>query len=96
MGQALFDNETFDGWADLFTTNVTPVFFMTMAFLGLLQKASNGPQQQSACVINIGSISGLMKLSQNHVEPLSLHRTSLAIEFATSLLIIPPKLPYTT
>ena len=39
-----------------------------MAFLGLLDKGSNDNPEHTSCVINITSVSGIMKLSQNHVR----------------------------
>ena len=59
----MFGAETFDDWADVWQTNVSSVFFVTMAFLGLLTKSESG-----GSVVNIGSISGVMKLSQEHVR----------------------------
>ncbi|KAL8636254.1 MAG: hypothetical protein Q9228_006335 [Teloschistes exilis] len=64
----LFDNETaqFDDWADIYKTNVPQLYFMTSAFLPLLQKASELTPSFSAAVINITSISGIVLKSQNH------------------------------
>ncbi|KAI4253723.1 MAG: hypothetical protein LQ352_003521 [Teloschistes flavicans] len=64
----LFDNETaqFDDWADIYKTNVPQLYFMTTAFLPLLQKASELTPSFSAGVINITSISGIVLKSQNH------------------------------
>ncbi|KZV86064.1 short-chain dehydrogenase [Exidia glandulosa HHB12029] len=68
LGPALFENETFEQWAQLFTVNVSSAFFVTTAFLALLDKGSDDGVSSgySSVVINISSISGLMKLSQNH------------------------------
>ena len=64
----LFDdeNETFDMWTDTYRTNVAQLYFMTTAFLPLLQKASEHQKGYSGTVVNIGSISGIVKTSQHH------------------------------
>jgi len=64
----LFDDkdETFEMWADTFKTNVAQLFFMTSAFLPLLQKATEHQHGYSGTVINISSISGIVKTSQHH------------------------------
>jgi NAD(P)-dependent dehydrogenase (short-subunit alcohol dehydrogenase family) len=68
MKKNLFDNEasTFDDWVDTYRTNVAQIFFMTTAFLPLLQKATETQHGYSGTVINISSISGLVKTSQHH------------------------------
>jgi NAD(P)-dependent dehydrogenase (short-subunit alcohol dehydrogenase family) len=68
MGMALF-NEDITAWGDLFKINVSSIFFVTTAFLGLLERGSKdfGPKFQSS-VINVTSISGLIKLAQDHVR----------------------------
>lgn len=66
LGDALFDAESFEGWADLYKVNVSSVFFATLGFLGLLEKATKSATGCTASVINVGSISGVLKLSQNH------------------------------
>ncbi|POS82848.1 NAD(P)-binding protein [Erysiphe pulchra] len=68
MRKNLFDKDgsTFDDWCDTYRTNVPQLFFMTMAFLPLLQKATDCHQGYSGTVINITSISGIIKKSQHH------------------------------
>ncbi|KAG6833435.1 hypothetical protein H0H87_006801 [Tephrocybe sp. NHM501043] len=66
LGAALFENESFDGWADLYKINTFAVFFVTTAFLGLLDKGSNDVKGYSSVVINITSISGVIKVAQDH------------------------------
>lgn len=66
LGQALFDNESFDTWADLYKINTFSIFFVTNAFLGLLDKGSRGIEGYTSSVINITSISGITKLAQRH------------------------------
>jgi NAD(P)-dependent dehydrogenase (short-subunit alcohol dehydrogenase family) len=68
MSKNLFDdeNETFDMWTDTYRTNVPQLFFMTTAFLPLLQNAHKHNDNFSGTVINISSISGIVKMSQHH------------------------------
>jgi NAD(P)-dependent dehydrogenase (short-subunit alcohol dehydrogenase family) len=67
LGQALFNNETPQQWADLYAINTFSIFFVTTAFLGLLDKGSHDSEGFSSSVINITSISGIIKLAQEHV-----------------------------
>ena len=48
-------------WADTFQTNITAQFFTTMAFLPLLEKGRNVSPGYTSSVVNIASISGVMK-----------------------------------
>ncbi|KAI1734996.1 NAD(P)-binding protein [Xylaria scruposa] len=64
----LFDASTFEDWTDVFRTNVSQLFFTTTAFLPLLQKASENSPGWSSAVINVTSISGLVKSSQHHFQ----------------------------
>lgn len=68
LKQNLFDadNATFEDWEATYRTNVPQIYFMTTAFLPLLQKATEHQHGFSGCVINIGSISGLVQKAQNH------------------------------
>lgn len=68
LKEALFDNEsaTFADWDDVYRTNVSQIFFMTAAFLPLLDAASNKTKGWSSTVLNITSISGMVKTSQHH------------------------------
>ncbi|KAF8236346.1 NAD(P)-binding protein [Tricholoma matsutake] len=66
LGQALFNNETPQQWADLYAINTFSIFFVTTAFLGLLDKGSSDVERFSSSVINVTSISGIIKLSQEH------------------------------
>jgi NAD(P)-dependent dehydrogenase (short-subunit alcohol dehydrogenase family) len=63
LKQALWNNEDFDGWKDVFETNVASVYFVTIYFLPLLQ---HRPSQYKPSVVCIASMSGLTKDSQNH------------------------------
>jgi len=88
LGLALFNNESNKDWADHYSINTFPIFFVTTAFLGLLAKGSADTANYTSCVINTTSISGLMKLAQNHfaynsAKAAASHLTKmLATEFA--------------
>ncbi|KAI0522058.1 hypothetical protein F5B22DRAFT_634012 [Xylaria bambusicola] len=66
----LFDAEvsTFEDWTSVYQTNVSQLFFMTTALLPLLAKASESERGWSSTVLNITSISGLVKSSQHHFQ----------------------------
>ncbi|KAI1804005.1 NAD(P)-binding protein [Daldinia bambusicola] len=68
MKKNLFDAEqsTMEDWTDVYRTNVAQIFFATTAFLPLLQKSSQKHPGWSGTVINISSISGLVKTAQHH------------------------------
>ncbi|KAJ3554395.1 hypothetical protein NM688_g3133 [Phlebia brevispora] len=66
LGRALFENESFEEWGNIYKINSASIFFVTTAFLGLLAKGSEDKAGYTSCVVNISSISGLMKLAQNH------------------------------
>jgi len=68
MSQNMFHNKdaTFEDWVDVYRINVPQIYFMTMAFLPLLQKASEEQPGYSGCVINMCSISGIVKTMQHH------------------------------
>ncbi|KAI4155127.1 MAG: hypothetical protein LQ340_001201 [Diploschistes diacapsis] len=68
MKKNLFDNKdaTFEDWVDSYRTNVPSIFFLTTAFLPLLQKSTEHQHGYSGTVINIASISGMAKTAQHH------------------------------
>ncbi|KAK8023266.1 gluconate 5-dehydrogenase [Apiospora marii] len=68
MKRNLFDTEnaTFEDWRESYNTNVASLYFTTAAFLPLLQKSSEKHPGWSGTVINISSISGLIKTAQHH------------------------------
>ncbi|KAJ9474688.1 hypothetical protein PHBOTO_004564 [Pseudozyma hubeiensis] len=57
-------NESFSDWDTLFRINTSSIFFSTFTFLPLLSSSSS-PSFPSS-IINITSISGIVKVSQNH------------------------------
>jgi len=70
MKKNMFENEeaTFKDWDDVYRTNVSQIYFMTTAFLPLLQKATEHQHGYSSTVINICSISGQVKTMQHHPQ----------------------------
>lgn len=71
LGLGLF-NESIQGWSDLYTINTSSIFFVTTAFLGLLAKGSEDVEGYWSSVIVITSVSGVVKVAQNHVGFLKL------------------------
>jgi NAD(P)-dependent dehydrogenase (short-subunit alcohol dehydrogenase family) len=68
MKQNLFDTSkaTAKDWTDTYTTDVVSLYFTTAAFLPLLQRSSERHPHWSGTVLNITSISGLIKGAQHH------------------------------
>jgi len=60
------DVNTFEDWNNTYNTNVTGYYFMTTAFLPLLAQSTERHQGWSGTVINITSISGMVKTAQHH------------------------------
>ncbi|KIW14847.1 hypothetical protein PV08_07632 [Exophiala spinifera] len=84
MSANLFDDpdETFEMWTDTYRTNVPQQFFMTTAFLPLLNAAHRHHDNFSGVVINNSSISGIVKTSQHHYaynasKAASIHLTTM-------------------
>jgi NAD(P)-dependent dehydrogenase (short-subunit alcohol dehydrogenase family) len=67
LRKSLFDNEnsTFEDWAT-YRTNVCQLYFLTTAFLPLLLKGTEKEYGWSSTVINTSSISGIVKVAQDH------------------------------
>ncbi|KAJ7773844.1 hypothetical protein B0H16DRAFT_1763330 [Mycena metata] len=92
MKANLFDTEksTFQDWGDVYQTNVASHFFTAVAFLPLLQKSTELHPGWSGTVLNISSISGLVKSAQHHFaynvsKSAAVHLTRLlAAEVATN------------
>ncbi|KAF2197470.1 NAD(P)-binding protein [Delitschia confertaspora ATCC 74209] len=64
--KSLLEPTSTEEWTGVYATNVVGPFLMTMSFLPLLQKATEATHGWSGCVINITSISGSVRISQNH------------------------------
>jgi len=66
LKNTLFNSESFSEWSDTFNTNVSSVYFTTVAFLPLLQAGKESHGHYSASVIVISSMSGIMSHAQGH------------------------------
>lgn len=68
MKKNIFDSEsvTLEDWTNTYATNVASQYFMTTAFLPLLAASTARHHGWSGTVINISSISGLVKSAQHH------------------------------
>ncbi|KAJ5677263.1 uncharacterized protein N7477_002896 [Penicillium maclennaniae] len=68
LRKSLFEEGAADiaEWDSVFRTNTSQLFFMTTAFLPLLSRGSEVEHGWSSTVINITSISGIVKVSQHH------------------------------
>jgi len=53
-------------WMDTYKTNVYGPYLMSMGFIPLLQAATDRTHGWSSTIINISSISGLVRISQGH------------------------------
>lgn len=62
----LLEPTSVDEWTSVYATNVVGPYLMTTGFLPLLQKSTDMQYGWSGCVINITSISGLVRISQGH------------------------------
>ncbi|KAL5324480.1 hypothetical protein ACEPPN_009026 [Leptodophora sp. 'Broadleaf-Isolate-01'] len=66
LKEALFEGESFEEWKETFNTNVSGVYFTTVALLPLLQAGRESHGHLSASVIVISSMSGIMRHAQGH------------------------------
>lgn len=68
LGRELFnsDSGSFEDWESSYRANVCQMFFTTTAFLPLLQAGTDTEHGWSSIVMNISSISGIVKTSQHH------------------------------
>ncbi|KAF8678065.1 Enoyl-(Acyl carrier protein) reductase [Rhizoctonia solani] len=89
LGNALFENEKVEDWMGLYGNNVASIFFVTTAFLGLLSKASETRGAWSAGVINISSMSGQLRISENKFAYNSAKAANIQLTkiFATELAL---------
>ncbi|KAG8167133.1 hypothetical protein KVR01_002822 [Diaporthe batatas] len=69
LKKKLWDNESVEAWQSTFETDVTSIYFTTVAFLPLLQASlqPKGPLERfQPSVVTISSMSGLMRHAQGH------------------------------
>jgi NAD(P)-dependent dehydrogenase (short-subunit alcohol dehydrogenase family) len=79
LSEYLFNSESFEEWSSLYAINTFSIYFATVAFLDLLDKGSKDREGFSSSVINITSISGLMKVAQRHVSKILVLRLFIII-----------------
>ncbi|KAF5335274.1 hypothetical protein D9758_016228 [Tetrapyrgos nigripes] len=88
MGDFLFEQGSFESWSEVLQTNTVAPYFVTMAFLTLLQRGAQSRPGETSSVISISSAGASMKLSNNNFTyPVSKAGTTylstlLATEFA--------------
>ena len=66
LKEKLWNSENFEQWNETYNTDVTAVYFTTVAFLPLLQAGTNKRGHLSASTIVISSMSGIMRHAQGH------------------------------
>lgn len=66
LHDTIWRGETVEDWDSVMKTNVTSVYFSTLAFLPLLQASIGQYAPRSPSVIVISSMSGIMRHSQGH------------------------------
>lgn len=62
----LYSDDTLESWTSVYATNVVGPFFVSCAFLPLLSKSTEKHYGWSSTIINISSISGVVRISQGH------------------------------
>lgn len=55
-----------EDWTSVYNTNAVAPFFLSVGMLPLLQKATERERAWSGTIINISSISGMVRISQGH------------------------------
>jgi len=64
--EEFFEPTSVEEWTSVYATNVVGPYMMTTAFLPLLQKSTEHQHGWSGVVVNISSISGMVRISQGH------------------------------
>lgn len=62
----LYENQNPEDWTSVYNTNAVAPFFLSVGMLPLLQKATERERAWSGTIINISSISGMVRISQGH------------------------------
>ena len=66
LKEKLWNRESFEEWNETYNTDVTAVYFTTVAFLPLLQAGTEKRGHLTASTIVISSMSGIMRHAQGH------------------------------
>ncbi|KAL2758306.1 hypothetical protein ACRALDRAFT_1028619 [Sodiomyces alcalophilus JCM 7366] len=68
MKNKLFDDKSanMEDWINTHRTNVVGFYFVAVAFLPLLQRSTERHRGWSGTIVNVTSISGMVKTSQHH------------------------------
>lgn len=65
VSERMFDYQNFDDWTSIYKINVASIYFTSIAFLPLLCAARDHGYPEAGSILNISSISGITKTSQN-------------------------------
>ncbi|KAM0693081.1 hypothetical protein Q7P36_007638 [Cladosporium allicinum] len=65
ISKTMMNNQTFDDWTWIYKVNVASYYFTSAAFLPLLCAAKDNGFPEVGSILNISSISGITKESQN-------------------------------
>ncbi|KXT06662.1 hypothetical protein AC578_8597 [Pseudocercospora eumusae] len=65
ISKEMMSNQTFDDWLNVYKINVASYYFTSAAFLPLLCAARDHGYSEAGSILNISSISGITKESQN-------------------------------
>jgi NAD(P)-dependent dehydrogenase (short-subunit alcohol dehydrogenase family) len=58
FGDSMFNEDSFEEWIEVFKTKTAGPYFVTMAFLSLLEKGARAREGQTSSVVNISSVNG--------------------------------------
>lgn len=65
VSEKMMNYQDFDDWTSIYKVNVASIYFMSIAFLPLLCAARDHGFEEAGNILNISSISGITKTSQN-------------------------------
>ena len=65
VSERMLSYQDFDDWTGIYKVNVASIFFVSVAFLPLLCEAREHGYEEAGNIINVSSISGITKESQN-------------------------------
>ncbi|KAK4505896.1 hypothetical protein PRZ48_003861 [Zasmidium cellare] len=65
ISETMLNNQSFDDWTSIYKINVASYYFTSAAFLPLLVAAREQGYAEAGSILNVSSISGITKESQN-------------------------------